>query len=165
MPVTQHGRSYLEAGNYDAVILDIMMPKLDGLEALRRLRQQGNAIPVLLLTAKSEVADKVTGLDMGANDYLTKPFSTAELLARIRAMTRSQAGGQVTSRLTLGNSAIYCGVRWLLAMVPPWAAGLDGPLTVPWVGRYDKGSDGLRPVSFKLEATDEVSQIQYTPVR
>ena len=80
-----------------------MMPKLDGLEALRRLRQQGNAIPVLLLTAKSEVADKVTGLDMGANDYLTKPFSTAELLARIRAMTRSQAGGQVTSRLTLGN--------------------------------------------------------------
>lgn len=95
--------AYLEAGNYDAVIMDIMMPKLDGLEALRRLRQQGNAIPVLLLTAKSEVADKVTGLDMGANDYLTKPFSTAELLARIRAMTRSQAGGQVTSRLTLGN--------------------------------------------------------------
>lgn len=95
--------AYLEAGNYDAVIMDIMMPKVDGLEALRRLRQQGNAIPVLLLTAKSEVADKVTGLDMGANDYLTKPFSTAELLARIRAMTRSQAGGQVTSRLTLGN--------------------------------------------------------------
>lgn len=95
--------AYLEAGNYDAVIMDIMMPKVDGLEALRRLRQRGNAIPVLLLTAKSEVADKVTGLDMGANDYLTKPFSTAELLARIRAMTRSQTGGQVTSRLTLGN--------------------------------------------------------------
>ena len=95
--------AYLDAGNYDAVILDIMMPKLDGLEALRRLRQQGNPIPVLLLTAKSEVEDKVTGLDTGANDYLTKPFSTAELLARIRAMTRSQAGGQVTSRLTFGN--------------------------------------------------------------
>ena len=68
-----------------------------------RLRQRGNPIPVLLLTAKSEVEDKVTGLDAGANDYLTKPFSTAELLARIRAMTRSQTGGQVTSRLTLGN--------------------------------------------------------------
>lgn len=95
--------AYLEAGNYDALILDIMMSKLDGLEVLRRLRQQGNPIPVLLLTAKSEVADKVTGLDMGANDYLTKPFSTAELMARIRAMTRSRAGGQVTSRLTLGN--------------------------------------------------------------
>lgn len=90
-------------GSPDLVILDIMMPKLDGLEVLRRLRQAGNPIPVLLLTAKSEVEDKVTGLDSGANDYLTKPFSTAELMARIRAMTRSQTGGQVTSRLTLGN--------------------------------------------------------------
>lgn len=95
--------AYLEGGNYDALILDIMMPKLDGLAVLRRLRQAGNPIPVLLLTAKSEVEDKVTGLDTGANDYLTKPFSTAELMARIRAMTRSQAGGQVTSQLTLGN--------------------------------------------------------------
>ncbi len=95
--------AYLDAGNYDALILDIMMPKLDGLEVLRRLRQAGNPIPVLLLTAKSEVEDKVTGLDTGANDYLTKPFSTAELMARIRAITRSQTGGQVTSRLTLGN--------------------------------------------------------------
>ena len=95
--------AYLEAGNYDGVILDIMMPKMDGLEVLRRLRQAGNPIPVLLLTAKSEVEDKVKGLDMGANDYLTKPFSTAELMARVRAMTRSQAGGQTTSRLTLGN--------------------------------------------------------------
>ena len=95
--------AYLEAGNYDGVILDIMMPKVDGLEVLRRLREQGNPVPVLLLTAKSEVEDKVTGLDTGANDYLTKPFSTAELMARIRAMTRSQTGGQVTSRLTFGN--------------------------------------------------------------
>lgn len=95
--------AYLDAGNYDALILDIMMPRLDGLEVLRRLRQAGNPIPVLLLTARSEVEDKVTGLDMGANDYLTKPFSTAELMARIRAMTRSQTGGQVTSRLMLGN--------------------------------------------------------------
>lgn len=95
--------AYLEAGNYDALILDIMMPKMDGLEVLRRLRQQGNAIPVLMLTARAEVEDKVAGLDTGANDYLTKPFSTAELMARIRAMTRSQARGQMSSRLTLGN--------------------------------------------------------------
>ena len=67
------------------------------------MRQRGNAIPVLMLTARSEVADKVTGLDTGANDYLTKPFSTAELMARIRAMTRSRAGGQVSSRLAFGN--------------------------------------------------------------
>lgn len=95
--------AFLASGNYDALILDIMMPRLDGLEVLQRLRQQGNPIPVLILTAKSEVEDKLTGLDMGANDYLTKPFSTEELMARIRAMTRSQAGGHVTSRLTLGN--------------------------------------------------------------
>ena len=94
---------YREAGNYDALILDIMMPKLDGLEVLRRLRAAGNPIPVLLLTARSEIEDKVTGLDTGANDYLTKPFSTEELMARIRAITRSQTGGQLTSRLSLGN--------------------------------------------------------------
>lgn len=95
--------AYLEMGNYDALILDIMMPKLDGLEVLRRLREKNNPIPVLMLTAKSEIEDRVTGLDTGANDYLTKPFSTAELMARIRAMTRSQANGQVSSRFAFGN--------------------------------------------------------------
>lgn len=99
----QEALDYIRHGQYDGAILDIMMPKMDGLEVLRRLREQGNPVPVLLLTAKSEVEDKVTGLDTGANDYLTKPFSTAELMARIRAMTRSQTGGQVTSRLTFGN--------------------------------------------------------------
>lgn len=94
--------AYLEAGNYDALILDIMMPKLDGLSVLRQLRAKGNRIPVLMLTAKGEVDDKVLGLDMGANDYLTKPFSTQELMARIRAMTRSQTA-QVSSRLSFGN--------------------------------------------------------------
>ena len=79
---------YLEGGNYDALILDIMMPKVDGLEVLRRLRERGNAIPVLMLTAKGEVEDKVLGLDSGANDYLTKPFATAELLARLRVSLR-----------------------------------------------------------------------------
>ena len=94
--------AYLECGNYDALILDLMMPKLDGLSVLRRLREGGNRIPVLILTAKSEVDDKVLGLDTGANDYLTKSFSTPELMARIRAMTRSQTT-QATSRLTFGN--------------------------------------------------------------
>ncbi len=77
--------AYLESGNYDGLILDLMMPRLDGLSVLRRLRALGNPIPVLILTAKSEVDDKVLGLDSGANDYLTKPFSTPELMARIRA--------------------------------------------------------------------------------
>ena len=79
---------YLEGGNYDALILDIMMPKMDGMEVLRRLRQEGNSIPVLMLTAKGEVEDKVLGLDSGANDYLTKPFGTDELLARVRTAIR-----------------------------------------------------------------------------
>ena len=93
---------YLAAENYDAVILDIMMPKMDGLTVLRKLRERGSHAPVLMLTAKSEVEDKVAGLDTGANDYLTKPFATAELLARIRAMTRTQ-NTQTDSRLSFGN--------------------------------------------------------------
>lgn len=93
---------YLSAENYDAVILDIMMPEMDGLTVLQKIRENGSRIPVLMLTAKSEVEDKVLGLDTGANDYLTKPFATAELLARLRAMTRTQTA-QVSSQLTFGN--------------------------------------------------------------
>ncbi|OUN22169.1 response regulator transcription factor [Pseudoflavonifractor sp. An85] len=93
---------YLDSNNYDGVILDRMMPKVDGLMVLRRIRQAGNRVPVLLLTALGEVEDKVEGLDAGANDYLAKPFATAELLARIRAMTRTQTG-QSTTRLQVGN--------------------------------------------------------------
>ena len=74
--------------NYDGIILDIMMPKMDGIEVLKNLREKGIHTPVLLLTAKSQVADRITGLDSGADDYLTKPFAMGELLARIRAMTR-----------------------------------------------------------------------------
>ncbi len=93
---------YLESRNYDGLILDIMMPRMDGLTVLKKLREKGNTIPVLMLTAKSEVDDKVQGLDMGANGYLTKPFATKELLARIRAMTRNQMV-QPVSQLTMGN--------------------------------------------------------------
>ena len=82
---------YIETGVYDGVILDIMMPKVDGITVLKTIRAGGNKMPVLLLTAKSDVDDKVLGLDAGADDYLTKPFVTKELLARIRAMTRRQA--------------------------------------------------------------------------
>ncbi len=94
--------AYLEATVYDGVILDLMLPGLDGLSVLRQIRARGNQVPVLILTAKSEVEDKVLGLDSGANDYLAKPFAAAELLARIRAMTRSQRG-QSGSLLRRGN--------------------------------------------------------------
>lgn len=94
--------AYLESGNYDGVILDVMMPKMDGIGVLQTMRRRGDRTPVLMLTAKAEVDDKVLGLDTGANDYLTKPFAARELLARIRAMTRSQSGQQ-DSLLRAGN--------------------------------------------------------------
>lgn len=98
----QAALEYLESDNYDGGILDIMMPKIDGITVLRKLRQKGSLVPVLLLTAKSEVDDKVLGLDAGANDYLTKPFHSRELLARIRAMTRTQTA-HPDSQLQMGN--------------------------------------------------------------
>ncbi len=93
--------AYLETGEYDAAILDIMMPKMDGITVLKKLRASGNTTPILMLTAKSEVDDKVLGLDSGANDYLTKPFDSKELLARIRAMTRGQHA--VYTKISFGN--------------------------------------------------------------
>lgn len=96
---------YLEMGEYDGVIMDIMMPRMDGMTALRKIREKGNQVPILMLTAKSEVDDKVAGLDNGANDYLTKPFASKELLARIRAMTRTQTTA-VTSTLQFGNISL-----------------------------------------------------------
>ena len=101
----QEALDYLMAGEYDGAVLDVMMPKLDGFEVLRAIRAAGNHVPVLMLTARSEVDDKVLGLDSGANDYLTKPFATKELLARIRAMTR-QTAVQADSVLRFGNLSL-----------------------------------------------------------
>ena len=91
--ISHDGESGLDnalTGIYDVVLLDVMLPKLDGFTVLRRMRAAGNATPVLMLTARSEVADKVEGLDCGADYYLTKPFEPQELLACIRALTRRQ---------------------------------------------------------------------------
>lgn len=79
---------FVRTNGYDAMVLDIMMPKKDGLQVLKELREENIVTPVLLLTAKAEVDDRVNGLDAGADDYLTKPFAMKELLARVRAMTR-----------------------------------------------------------------------------
>lgn len=86
----QDALDYLETDIYDGVILDIMMPKVDGITVLKKIRAAGNRVPVLMLTARSEIDDRVLGLDCGADDYLTKPFAAKELLARIRVMTRRQ---------------------------------------------------------------------------
>jgi heavy metal response regulator len=87
---------------YDLVILDLMLPKMDGLSLCRKLREEKRAVPVLILTARSTVKDKVTGLDSGADDYLTKPFAFEELLARCRALLR-KGGGKVPTRLQVAD--------------------------------------------------------------
>ena len=94
--------SYIKTGDYDLAILDVMMPKMDGFEVVKQIRAAGITIPVMMLTAKSQVDDKVEGLDLGANDYLTKPFESKELLARIRALTRT-ATATVDNTLRFGN--------------------------------------------------------------
>jgi len=83
---------FIASADYDAVILDVMMPEKDGFQALREIRSNKNSTPVILLTAKSEIDDKVYGLDCGANDYLVKPFEIRELSARVRAMIRNSVG-------------------------------------------------------------------------
>lgn len=96
------GLDYALTGIYDVIILDIMLPKKNGLEVLKELRKAQIETPVLMLTAKSELEDKIAGLDCGADDYLTKPFQTGELLARVRAMTRRK--GEITSQdLSFGD--------------------------------------------------------------
>ncbi len=103
-----NGQDALDYGlceNYDAIILDIMMPKKNGLEVLSELRKQGIDTPVIILTAKSETEDKILGLDTGADDYLTKPFSMGELLARIRALTRRKSEFS-PNLLTTGNLSL-----------------------------------------------------------
>jgi len=90
----EEAKEYLTGAEYDAMLLDVMMPKLDGFTLLEQLRNQGNEIPVLMLTAKDAISDRVKGLDLGADDYLIKPFDFDELLARIRNMTRKRNGNK-----------------------------------------------------------------------
>lgn len=109
---------YLRDYDYEVIVLDIMMPKIDGLEVLRRLRKAGNMTPVILLTAKSTLGDKIEGLDSGADDYLSKPFATEELLARIRALGRRKEKQIKKEEAAFGDfilqegaSSLSCGER------------------------------------------------------
>ena len=97
----QDALDYGLTGNYDCLVLDIMMPKLDGLQVLRALRDRGISTPVLLLTAKSQVADRIAGLDSGADDYLTKPFAIEELLARMRVAFKHSEGSNIAKKTIL----------------------------------------------------------------
>lgn len=113
----ESGLDYALSSTYDVIVLDVMLPKMNGFDIVRSMREQKNATPVILLTARDETADKITGLDCGADDYMTKPFVPEELLARIRALSRRQ--GEVVfeelhfADLTLNISTytLLCGVK------------------------------------------------------
>ena len=100
------GLDYALTAQYDVIVLDVMLPKLDGLEVARRLRSAHVSTPILMLTARDEISDKVKGLDCGADDYMTKPFDTSELLARVRALTRRQ-GEVVSEELAFGDLSLH----------------------------------------------------------
>ena len=106
------GLDYALSGQYDLVLLDVMLPKLDGFEVARRLRSAHISTPILMLTARDETGDKIAGLDCGADDYMTKPFDSGELLARVRALTRRQ--GEVLSQsLTVYDLVLNLSTRCL----------------------------------------------------
>lgn len=98
---------YIRMASYDAIILDIMLPGMNGLDLLKLLRTEHNKTPVLLLTAKDSIEDRVIGLDTGADDYLIKPFAFDELLARLRVLTRRQTGG-ISNVFELGDLVVDC---------------------------------------------------------
>lgn len=99
----EEGLDYALTGIYDVIILDIMLPKLNGISLLKQLRKAGISTPVIMLTAKSQIEDRVLGLDCGADDYLTKPFATEELLARLRSITRRKGNVVNDNVLTYGD--------------------------------------------------------------
>lgn len=107
MPDGQEAYTYASSGGYDAVILDVMMPKFNGVEVLRRLRADGFSAPVMMLTAKAEKDDRVEGFDAGADDYLPKPFVPDELLSRVRALLR-RAGAYTPTVLRFGGLTLDC---------------------------------------------------------
>jgi len=107
----QAGLAQLAAGGFDAVLLDVMMPGLDGLAVLRKLRDAGHRVPVIMLTARGDEADRVVGLELGADDYVAKPFSPRELLARLRAVLRRADPAAVAEKLTAAGITVDAAAR------------------------------------------------------
>lgn len=108
------GVDYGLTGQYDLIILDVMLPKVDGFEVARRLRSAHISTPILMLTARDDISDKIGGLDCGADDYMTKPFDSGELMARVRALTRRQ-GEVLGDVLKVGDLSLECSSRLLRA--------------------------------------------------
>ena len=173
--------SFLTAGSYDGIILDIMMPKVSGIEVLTTLRKMNDSTPVLLLTAKAEVDDRVSGLDAGADDYLTKPFAMKELLARIRSMlrrrTRYSAEELHFEGLSLRSESLELGAEnsvrlsmkefelmRLLISNPDKELSTEFILSRLWAGEPDAGADTVYLyISYlrgKLKAVDANVRIE-----
>lgn len=132
------GLSALEAGTFDAVLLDIMMPGMNGLETCRRIRQKSN-VPLIMLTAKGDETDRVVGLEMGADDYVAKPFSPRELLARLRAVLRRAKPDAFAERITVGDISIdVAGREAQVAGKPIELTGLELDLLVALARRAGK---------------------------
>lgn len=158
--VAEDGERGLELGTrnpYDLFILDIMLPKLDGLALCRRLRANGIVSPVLLLTARNTVQDKVSGLDTGADDYLTKPFAFAELLARVRALLRRGAPQQLV-RLKAADLELDPAARRV------WRAGREIPLTNKEYALLDFLLRNKNRVLTRTAIIDHVWDISYDPL-
>jgi DNA-binding response OmpR family regulator len=107
----QAGLAQLQGGGFDAILLDVMMPGLDGLAVLRKIRDAGHRVPVIMLTARGDEADRVVGLELGADDYVAKPFSPRELLARLRAVLRRAAPEAVAEKLSAAGITVDVGAR------------------------------------------------------
>ena len=107
----QAGLGQLATGGFDAILLDVMMPGMDGLAVLRKIRDAGHRVPVLMLTARGDEADRVVGLELGADDYVAKPFSPRELLARLRAVLRRAAPDAVAEKLSAAGITVDIGAR------------------------------------------------------
>jgi len=107
----QAGLAALAGGGFDAILLDVMMPGIDGLAVLRKLREAGHRIPVIMLTARGDEADRVVGLELGADDYVAKPFSPRELLARLRAVMRRAQPDAIAEKLSAAGITVDTGAR------------------------------------------------------
>ena len=137
----EEAMDYLESAEYDGIILDIMMPKMDGHQVLKKLRARGSNLPVLFLTARDSIADRVAGLDLGADDYLIKPFDFDELLARVRAMMRKRSGHKTSGDRSIELSSREYSILEYMAMHPGQVLSREQIETHVWNFDYSGGSN------------------------
>lgn len=179
------GLQYAQSGLYDAAILDVMLPGIDGYEIVKQLRREGNNMPVLMLTARTSTQDKVTGLNYGADDYMTKPFENDELVARVRALTR-RTGEVIVDEVSFGDLTLdlnthdlTCGERSthlshkefevmrMLMASPGRIVSKQDLLTRVWGADFDTNENSAEAyISFLRKKTHHIhSNVEITTLR